>query len=100
MLKLKFHWANLRASSVALVFAVVGAGMLGAGTPAHAEGAWCAGETGGDGAYVNCIYDTYAQCRAAIGVGSICYMNPDRRRVTGGGDQFPPPSAPASPKTR
>jgi hypothetical protein len=44
-------------------------------TDARAQGRWCA-ESGGRGAYQNCGYYTYQQCREAVsGVGGFCRPN-------------------------
>jgi hypothetical protein len=47
-----------------------------AGTPAAAQGAWCA-EDYGPNAYRNCGYYTFQQCLAGVsGVGGHCYPSP------------------------
>ena len=61
------------------VGAVVTLSTLGAASPAHAQGAWCA-QYSGPGAGTNCGFYTYAQCRAAVsGVGGFCSPSPYAR---------------------
>jgi hypothetical protein len=62
------------AAGLALGIAVVAALVA---APSRAQAGWCASATGPDGAFVNCGYASWQQCRAAIsGQGGICHPNP------------------------
>ncbi len=59
---------------------VIVAGVLDAGAPARADGAWCASVTGPEGGYVSCNYSSWQQCQATLsGLGGICHTNPSLR---------------------
>jgi Protein of unknown function (DUF3551) len=70
------------------VSAFVTLGALGATSPAHAQGTWCA-QYGGTAGGTNCGFYTYQQCRAAVsGIGGFCSPSPHARYDNGG---FAPP---------
>jgi hypothetical protein len=55
------------------------------GTPAHADGPWCAFYDGRFGGASNCGFHTYEQCLATIsGVGGWCQPNTCMRRRPAG----------------
>ena len=51
--------------------------VIGAATPAAAQGAWCADYSGRDGGGTNCGFYTWQQCQWAVsGVGGSCSPSP------------------------
>jgi uncharacterized protein DUF3551 len=57
--------------------ALVTLGVIGAATPAAAQGAWCADYSGRAGGGTNCGFYTIQQCQAAVsGVGGACRPSP------------------------
>lgn len=67
----------MRKLILAATLVVAGAGMTAISAPAQAkEIAWCA-RTSSNGYNGDCMYYTYAQCRAAVsGLRGDCYRNP------------------------
>jgi Protein of unknown function (DUF3551) len=69
---------NAKGQTMKFALSLLGALVVAAaiGTPAHADGPWCAFYDGRFGGASNCGFHTYEQCLATIsGVGGWCQPN-------------------------